>query len=86
MNFTRLDANGAVIHYNVCENGNGSQLTTNSLFLLDSGGQYTTGTTDVTRTVHLGVPTEEQVADYTQVLKAHIALASLVCLPNSSFT
>ncbi|VDK33680.1 unnamed protein product [Taenia asiatica] len=71
------DANGAVIHYNVCENGNSSQLTTNSLFLLDSGGQYATGTTDVTRTVHLGVPTEEQMADYTQVLKAHVTLASL---------
>ncbi|VDM30665.1 unnamed protein product [Hydatigera taeniaeformis] len=75
---TFLDANGAIIHYNVSENGSGSQLTVDSLFLLDSGGQYATGTTDVTRTVHLGVPTEEQVEDYTQVLKAHASLASLV--------
>ncbi|KAL5962811.1 putative Xaa-Pro aminopeptidase P [Taenia solium] len=80
------DANGAVIHYNVCENGNSSPLTTNSLFLLDSGGQYATGTTDVTRTVHLGVPTEEQVADYTQVLKAHVTLASLTFPDNTAGT
>lgn len=55
-------------------------VTASSLFLVDSGGQYETGTTDVTRTVHLGTPTEEQIADYTQVLKAHATLASLVSL------
>lgn len=39
------------------------------MFLLDSGGQYLTGTTDVTRTLHLGEPTEEQKEAYTLVLK-----------------
>ncbi|CDS41028.1 xaa pro aminopeptidase [Echinococcus multilocularis] len=80
------DANGAIIHYYVGESGDSSQLTGNSLFLLDSGGQYTTGTTDVTRTVHLGVPTEEQVADYTQVLKAHASLATLTFPDNTTGT
>lgn len=39
------------------------------IFLLDSGGQYLTGTTDVTRTLHLGEPTDEQKEAYTLVLK-----------------
>ena len=79
------DSNGSVIHYHVGENADGAQLTANSIFLIDSGGQYATGTTDVTRTVHLGIPTQEQVADYTQVLKAHASLASLVCAPSFFF-
>ena len=67
-----------MIHYKVGENKESNQLTSNSIFLIDSGGQYSTGTMDTTRTVHLGLPTKEQMADYTQVLKAHASLASLV--------
>ncbi len=76
-----VDANGAVIHYHISEDAECLPLTANSMFLVDSGGQYTTGTTDVTRTVHLGTPSKEQVEDFTQVLKAHVSLACLVsCL------
>ena len=45
------------------------------LFLVDSGGQYLDGTTDVTRTVAIGTPTKEQQRRFTQVLKGHVALA-----------
>ncbi|KAF8561869.1 hypothetical protein P879_09128 [Paragonimus westermani] len=71
------DGNSSVIHYHPtiekC-----APLTTSSLYLVDSGGQYQTGTTDVTRTVHLHQPTPEQKACYTLVLKAHIAVSSQV--------
>ncbi|KAM7540089.1 hypothetical protein Aperf_G00000037020 [Anoplocephala perfoliata] len=80
------DGNGAIIHYHLDDNSDGASLTTSSLFLVDSGGQYETGTTDVTRTVHLGNPTEEQIADYTQVLKAHATLASLTFPDNTEGT
>ncbi|MDD4615672.1 MAG: M24 family metallopeptidase, partial [Alphaproteobacteria bacterium] len=48
--------------------------------LLDSGGQYLDGTTDVTRTIALGAPTIEMQQNFTRVLKGHIALAS-ICFP-----
>ncbi len=48
------------------------------LLLVDSGGQYTYGTTDITRTVALGTPAEEQRHDFTLVLKGHIALGTAV--------
>ena len=48
------------------------------MYLLDTGGQYADGTTDVTRTVHFGVPTVEQRRCYTRVLQGHLALASAV--------
>lgn len=51
-------------------------LTQEGLYLLDSGGQYLTGTTDVTRTVACGEPTPEQKDRYTRVLKGHLALAT----------
>jgi Xaa-Pro aminopeptidase len=47
------------------------------LYLVDSGGQYLDGTTDITRTISMGSPTEEERTDYTLVLKGHIALATL---------
>lgn len=80
------DANGAIIHYHVNDSIESAPVTASSLFLVDSGGQYETGTTDVTRTVHLGTPTEEQIADYTQVLKAHATLASLTFPDNTPGT
>ena len=67
-------ANGAIVHYQADENHN-ARLPENSLLLLDSGGQYFDGTTDVTRTIALGIPTPEMIADFTAVLKGHIALA-----------
>ena len=48
------------------------------MMLLDSGGQYATGTTDVTRTFHLGTPTDWQRECFTRVLKGHIGLSSAV--------
>jgi len=55
-----------------------SRAATISLFLIDSGGQYADGTTDVTRTVAIGTPTGEMRDRFTRVLKGHIALARAV--------
>lgn len=66
--------NGAVVHYQPTAETN-KPLIENSLFLLDSGGQYFDGTTDVTRTIAIGTPSQEMIDDFTAVLKAHIALA-----------
>src|SRR5690606_24626821 len=68
-------AHGAVIHYRPTE---ASSLpgTAGDLLLIDSGGQYLDGTTDITRTLHLGEPTAEHRARFTAVLKGHIALAT----------
>lgn len=65
---------GAVVHYQPTAETN-KPLIENSLFLLDSGGQYFDGTTDVTRTIAIGTPSQEMIDDFTAVLKAHIALA-----------
>lgn len=70
-------SNGAIVHYRVTETSN-KELKGNGLYLVDSGGQYLDGTTDVTRTVAVGTPTEEQRDRYTRVLKGHIALARAV--------
>ena len=69
--------NGAVVHYHPDSHSN-RRLDDNSLLLLDSGAQYEDGTTDVTRTVALGVPSREMAENFTLVLKAHIALSSAV--------
>jgi Xaa-Pro aminopeptidase len=66
--------NGAIVHYRVSEETN-RRLEMNSLYLVDSGGQYPDGTTDVTRTVAIGQPTEEMRDRFTRVLKGHIAIA-----------
>ncbi|HKL81268.1 MAG TPA: M24 family metallopeptidase, partial [Desulfobacter sp.] len=55
-------------------------LSSDAMFLTDSGGNYLTGTTDITRTVHLGTPSRQEIRDYTLVLKAHIAVAT-ACFP-----
>lgn len=67
--------NGAVIHYRA-EKDTAATITNQGIFLLDSGGQYRDGTTDVTRTVHFGVPTPKEKIAYTAVLQGHIALSS----------
>lgn len=64
----------AIIHYRVDEKSN-RRIDSSSLYLLDSGGQYWQGTTDITRTLHLGNPNLEQKKLYTAVLKGHLALA-----------
>ncbi len=69
--------NGAVVHYRVSEQSNRT-LDMDSLYLVDSGGQYQDGTTDVTRTVAVGTPTAEMRDRFTRVLKGHIALACAV--------
>lgn len=65
---------GAIVHYRATEESN-KVLARDTLFLLDSGGQYPDGTTDVTRTTVIGQPTDEQKKRFTQVLKGHAALA-----------
>lgn len=66
---------GAVVHYRVTTETN-QALVQDSLFLIDSGGQYPDGTTDITRTVAVGTPTAEMRDRFTRVLKGHIALAT----------
>ncbi len=69
-------AHGAIVHYRATESTN-TKLEAGQLFLLDSGGQYLDGTTDVTRTVAIGKPSNEMRDRFTRVLKGHIALASI---------
>ncbi len=69
--------NGAVVHYRADESTN-RPLESGTLYLVDSGGQYQDGTTDVTRTLAIGTPTDEMIRRYTQVLKGHIALATAI--------
>lgn len=66
--------NGALPHYRVNKKTN-RKLKRGSLFLIDSGGQYLDGTTDVTRTVAIGRPSPEMKDRFTRVLKGHIALS-----------
>ena len=69
---------GAIVHYSVSQETD-IQLHKGEFFLVDSGGNYMTGTTDITRTVHLGGNTpSNRKKDYTLVLKGHIALARAV--------
>ena len=68
--------NGAIVHYRVSEESNRA-IEPGTLYLVDSGGQYPDGTTDVTRTVAIGEPTEEMKDRFTRVLKGHIALAKV---------
>ncbi len=69
--------NGAIVHYRVTRNSN-RRIASGELFLLDSGGQYEDGTTDITRTVAVGHPTPEMRRNFTLVLKGHIAVARAV--------
>ena len=68
---------GAIVHYSATEES-ASTLKPEGIFLLDSGGQYLDGTTDITRTVALGKVTDKQKADFTLVLKGHIALGTAI--------
>jgi Xaa-Pro aminopeptidase len=66
--------NGAIVHYRASE-ASERTLEPGSLYLVDSGGQYRDGTTDITRTVAIGTPSAEMRDRFTRVLKGHIALA-----------
>jgi Xaa-Pro aminopeptidase len=68
---------GAIVHYRVTTRSN-RPIAPAELFLIDSGGQYEDGTTDITRTIAVGEPTAEMRARFTLVLKGHIALARSV--------
>jgi Xaa-Pro aminopeptidase len=69
--------NGAVVHYRVSEK-TVRPIEQGTLYLVDSGGQYVDGTTDITRTVPIGTPTAEMKDRFTRVLKGHIALARAI--------
>ncbi len=69
------NGHGAIVHYEPTEESSVA-IEGSGLLLVDSGGQYTQGTTDITRTVALGTPTAEQKHDFTLVIKGNIALAS----------
>src|SRR5450759_705507 len=75
--------NGAIVHYRVTRTSNRT-LGKNELFLIDSGAQYEDGTTDITRTVAVGTPTDEMRDRFTRVLKGHIAIATAVFPENTS--
>lgn len=66
-------ANGAIVHYRPAPDKS-SPIRPEGILLIDSGGQYIDGTTDITRTTALGKPTDDQKRHYTYVLKGHIDL------------
>lgn len=73
-------SNGAIIHYKVTPETN-RPINKNELYLCDSGAQFKDGTTDVTRTIHFGTPTQFEKECFTRVLKGHIALTKVI-FPN----
>ncbi len=70
-----FNANGAIVHYRATAES-ATTIKGDGLLLIDSGGQYRWGTTDITRTIAVGVPSDDMKDHYTRVLKGHIALAS----------
>ena len=77
------EAHGAVIHYSATPESD-VELKAEGFVLIDSGGQYDDGTTDITRTVALGPVSDERRRNYTAVLKSHIALATAVFGPETT--
>ncbi|MDX9947817.1 MAG: aminopeptidase P family protein [Bacteroidales bacterium] len=69
-----FNENSALPHYHA-EQGSGSLIGDRGILLVDSGGQYYGGTTDITRTLVVGIPSGQQIKDFTLVLKGHINLA-----------
>lgn len=76
-------ANAAMMHYRATEE-NYSNIEEKSFYLIDSGGQYIDGTTDITRTAPMGELTDEEMLDYTLVLKGHIALSEAIFLEGTT--
>uniref|UniRef100_A0A2M4AFQ4 Putative xaa-pro aminopeptidase n=1 Tax=Anopheles triannulatus TaxID=58253 RepID=A0A2M4AFQ4_9DIPT len=80
LSFTTISAsgpNGSIIHYHPLPETN-RPITDRELYLCDSGAQYLDGTTDVTRTMHFGTPTAEEIRAFTYVLKGQIALGTAI--------
>ena len=75
--------NGAIVHYCPTKETN-KTLENGSLLLIDTGSQYFDGTTDISRTIAIGKPSQEMVDDFTTVLKAHISLANAYFPLNTS--
>ena len=71
------EANGAIVHYHVSKESS-KKLKKEGLLLIDSGGQYFDGTTDITRTIALGSISTQMRKDFTNVLKGHIQLATAI--------
>lgn len=71
------EGHGAIVHYEA-DSESASTLHPNGLLLIDSGAQYLDGTTDITRTIALGTPTEQERKDFTLVMKGHIAMAKMI--------
>ena len=69
--------NGAIVHYRVTRKSN-RRISSGDLLLIDSGAQYEDGTTDVTRTIAIGEPTDEMRDRFTRVLRGHIAIARAI--------
>ncbi len=69
--------NGAIVHYRVTRKSN-RRIVAGDLLLIDSGAQYQDGTTDVTRTIAIGTPTQEMRDRFTRVLRGHIGIARAV--------
>lgn len=72
-----FNENGAIVHYSATNSTN-KEIKNNGLLLVDSGGQYYYGTTDITRTIALNNISDEMKYHFTLVLKSHIALANAV--------
>jgi Xaa-Pro aminopeptidase len=68
---------GAIVHYRVTRKSN-RRIAQGELFLIDSGGQYEDGTTDITRTIAVGTPSPDMRQKFTLVLKGHIAIARAI--------
>ena len=71
--------NAAMMHYHARENDQ-AVIEPRGFYLVDSGGQYYSGTTDITRTIAMGELTEEEIHDYTMTLKSHIDLMDAIFL------
>lgn len=67
--------NAAMCHYNHENQPTPGQLSLNTLYLVDSGGQYLDGTTDITRTIAIGQPSDDMIKQFTLTLKGHIGIA-----------
>lgn len=77
------NGNGAIVHYRA-KKESCKEIKNEGMLLLDSGGQYLDGTTDITRTISLGEPSDKQKTDYTLVMKGHIAIATAIYLEGTS--
>lgn len=75
-----FNENAAIIHYRA-QPKSSKKISDDGILLIDSGGHYLGGSTDITRTIAIGVPNNQQKNRYTQVLKGHIALSTII-FPN----